>query len=65
MYAHVLRALKATIKERYKADPNAALITLKAKGTLDDNNIASKVVTGRALEVEGLNAATRGTLMDV
>ena len=44
-----LRALQAPIKERYKTDPNAGLITLKAKGALDDSNIACKVETGRAL----------------
>ena len=49
MDANELRAMQAPIKERYKADPGAALITLKAKGTLDDSNIACKVDTGRAL----------------
>src|SRR6266702_2443081 len=38
-----LRALQAPIKDRYKADPKAGLITLKAKGALDDSNIACKV----------------------
>jgi len=33
MDAAELRALQASIKERYKADPKAGLITLKAKGT--------------------------------
>ena len=36
MDAAGLRALQAPIKERYKADPKAGFITLKAKGTLDD-----------------------------
>ncbi len=49
MDAAGLRALQAPIKERYKSDPNAGLITLKAKGTLDDANISCKVETGRAL----------------
>jgi ribosome assembly protein YihI (activator of Der GTPase) len=35
MDANALRAMQAPIKERYKADPQAAVITLKAKGTLD------------------------------
>jgi uncharacterized OsmC-like protein len=55
-----LRALQAPIKERYKADPKAGLITLKAKGALDDTNIACKVETGRALAVAGLHPATGG-----
>src|SRR5262249_37843381 len=55
-----LRAMQAPIKERYKTEPKAAYITLKAKGTLDDANIACKVETGRALAVAGLHPATGG-----
>jgi uncharacterized OsmC-like protein len=61
MDAAELRAMQAPIKERYKSDPGAALITLKAKGTLDDTHIACKVETGRALAVAGLHPATGGT----
>jgi hypothetical protein len=38
-----LRAMQAPIKERYKADPKAGLVTLKARGALDDSAIACKV----------------------
>ena len=65
MDATELRAMQAPIKERYKADPGAALITLKAKGTLDDQNIACKVETGRALAVAGLHPATGGSGMEL
>src|ERR1700739_3860481 len=61
MDSAALRALQAPIKERYKADSNAGLITLKAKGALDDTNIACKVETGRALAVAGLHPATGGS----
>jgi uncharacterized OsmC-like protein len=60
-----LRALQAPIKERYKADPKAGLITLRAKGTLDDASIACKVETGRALAVAGLHPATGGSGMEL
>ena len=60
-----LRALQAPIKERYKADAKAGLITLKAKGALDDTNIACKVVTGRALAVAGLHPATGGSGLEL
>jgi uncharacterized OsmC-like protein len=60
-----LRALQAPIKERYKADPKAGLITLKAKGALDDGNIACKVETGRALAVAGLHPATGGSGLEL
>ena len=65
MDAAGLRALQAPIKERYKADPKAGLITLSAKGTLDDANIACKVETGRALAVAGLHPATGGSGMEL
>jgi uncharacterized OsmC-like protein len=65
MDAAELRAMQAPIKERYKTDAKAALITLKAKGTLDDVNIACKVETGRALAVAGLHPATGGTGLEL
>lgn len=65
MDAAELRAMQAPIKERYKSDAKAALITLKAKGTLDDQNIACKVETGRALAVAGLHPATGGSGMEL
>ena len=40
MDAAELRAMQAPIKDRYKTDPKAGLITLKAKGAIDDANIA-------------------------
>ena len=60
-----LRALQAPIKERYEADPGAGLITLQAKGALDDTNIACKVETGRALAVAGLHPATGGSGLEL
>ena len=65
MDAAELRAMQAPIKDRYKSDPGAALITLKAKGTLDDSNIACKVETGRALAVAGLHPATGGSGLEL
>jgi len=65
MDANELRAMQAPIKERYKSDASAALITLKAKGTLDDQNIACKVETGRALAVAGLHPATGGSGLEL
>ena len=65
MDSAALRALQAPIKERYKADAKAGLITLKAKGALDDSNIACKVETGRALAVAGLHPATGGSGLEL
>src|ERR1700686_1478093 len=65
MDANELRAMQAPIKDRYKSDAKAAFITLKAKGMLDDTNIACKVETGRALAVAGLHPATGGSGMEL
>jgi uncharacterized OsmC-like protein len=65
MDSATLRALQAPITERYMADPTAGLITLKAKGALDDTNIVCKVETGRALAVAGLHPATGGSGMEL
>jgi uncharacterized OsmC-like protein len=65
MDANELRAMQAPIKERYKTDAGAALITLKARGTLDDQHIACKVETGRALAVAGLHPATGGSGLEL
>jgi uncharacterized OsmC-like protein len=61
MNADDLRALQAPLKDRYKTDPGAAVITLKARGKLDDIGITCKVDTGRALVEAGLHPATGGT----
>jgi uncharacterized OsmC-like protein len=65
MDAAALRAMQAPIKDRYKSDADAALITLKARGALDDTGIACKVETGRALAVAGLHPATGGSGLEL
>jgi uncharacterized OsmC-like protein len=61
MDAAALRALQAPIKDKYKTAPDAAVITLKAHGEIDEAKIACKVETGRALAVAGLHPATGGS----
>jgi uncharacterized OsmC-like protein len=61
MDANALRAMQAPHKESYKHRPEAALITLRARGEVDDAKIACKVETGRALAVAGLHPATGGS----
>src|SRR6476659_3050561 len=65
MDAAELRATQAPIKERYKSDPKSAVITLKAKGSIDSEGIACKVETGRALAVAGLHPATGGSGLEL
>src|SRR5712671_2473453 len=60
MNAEQLRALQGPIKERYKKDPAAAVITLRAQGRMGEG-IACRVDTGRALVEAGLHPATGGS----
>jgi len=60
-----LRAVQAPLKDKYRAEPEAARITLRAKGALDDSHIACKVETGRALAVAGLHPATGGSGLEL
>ena len=59
MNADELKAVQGPLKERYKTDPDSALITLRAKGRATDG-IACTVETGRALVEAGLHPATGG-----
>jgi len=56
-----LQSLQAPLKERYRDDPAAALVTLRAAGSLDADDVACSVDTGRALVAAGLHPATGGT----
>jgi uncharacterized OsmC-like protein len=63
--AETLRSLQAPIKAKYREAPDAAVITLKASGEIDESKIACKVETGRALAVAGLHPASGGTGMEL
>jgi uncharacterized OsmC-like protein len=56
-----LRATQAPLKARYRDDPVAALVTLRAEGTLGGESVSCSVSTGRALVEAGLHPATGGT----
>lgn len=55
-----LQRVQTPIKARYREDPAAALITLRAEGVLDAADITCSVATGRALVEAGLHPATGG-----
>jgi uncharacterized OsmC-like protein len=59
MNADALRAMQAPLKDKYRTEPAAALITLKAQGKIGEG-ITCKVETGRALAEAGLHPATGG-----
>ena len=56
-----LQEIQGPLKDSYRSDAAAALITLRADGELDKSQIACKVDTGRALVEAGLHPATGGT----
>ena len=55
-----LRATQAPLKDRYRNDPAAALVTLRATGALGEG-VSCSVETGRALVTAGLHPATGGS----
>ncbi len=54
-----LRAIQAPLKERYEGEPEAAVVTLMASGTLGEG-VSCSVDTGRALAEAGLHPASGG-----
>ena len=60
MKAEELKALQAPIKDRYRKEPQTALITLRAHGRIGEG-IACRVDTGKALVEAGLHPATGGS----
>jgi len=60
MNAEKLKALQAPIKDRYRKEPQAAVVTLRARGRIGEG-IACRVDTGKALIEAGLHPATGGS----
>ena len=65
MDSATLKAMQAPLKDAYRTDAATALITLRAKGSVDDQKIACKVETGRAIAEAGLHPATGGSGMEL
>ena len=59
MNAEDLRSAQAPLKEHYRSQPSAALITLRAQGRVGDG-VSCKLDTGKALVTAGLHPATGG-----
>jgi uncharacterized OsmC-like protein len=60
MDASALKQIQAPFKQRYREQPEAATITLKAEGALGDG-VSCSVSTGKALVEAGLHPATGGS----
>ena len=65
MDADALRALQAPIKAKYREAPDAAVITLRASGEIDESKIACKLETGRAMVEAGLHPASGGSGLEL
>ena len=59
MNAEQLKAMQAPLKQQYREQPQAAQITLKARGRIGEG-ITCKLETGRAMAQAGLHPATGG-----
>jgi uncharacterized OsmC-like protein len=64
MQSDQLRAIQAPLKERYRQEPKAAFVTLKAQGRLGEG-VTCKIETGKALAQAGLHPATGGDGLSV
>ena len=60
MDADELRRVQSPLKDRYRSDPEAAVVTLRAEGSVNDAEISCSVSTGRELVRAGLHPATGG-----
>jgi uncharacterized OsmC-like protein len=63
MDTETLRAAQAPLKEKYREEPSAAVITLTAEGELGTEDVACNVATSQAMVEAGLHPATGGTGM--
>jgi uncharacterized OsmC-like protein len=61
MDSATLKDMQAPLKSAYRETPGEAMITLRAHGSVDDQSIACKVETGRAIAIAGLHPATGGS----
>ena len=60
MDAATLREIQRPLKDQYRIDPDRAVVTLRAEGSLAESDVACSVQTGRALVEAGLHPATGG-----
>ncbi|MDP9072661.1 MAG: OsmC family protein [Actinomycetota bacterium] len=60
MDAATLREIQRPLKDQYRVDPERAVVTLRAEGSLSESAVACSVHTGRAMVEAGLHPATGG-----
>jgi uncharacterized OsmC-like protein len=62
MKAEELRAIQKPLKERYRSEPKAAIVTLRAQSRISEG-VTCRIETGKALVEAGLHPATGGNGM--
>jgi uncharacterized OsmC-like protein len=65
MEAAVFRETQEPIKELYRKDANAALLTLRASGSADESTVTCKVETGRGLAIAGIHPKAGGSGLEL
>jgi uncharacterized OsmC-like protein len=65
MEAAVFRETQEPIKELYRKDANAALLTLRASGSADGSTVTCKVETGRGLAIAGIHPKAGGSGLEL
>jgi uncharacterized OsmC-like protein len=60
MDANALKALQAPFKDKYRQQPDSAVITLEAEGNIGEG-VTCSVATGKAIVEAGLHPATGGS----
>jgi uncharacterized OsmC-like protein len=64
MKTEELRSIQAPLKDLYRQDPSAAMVTMKAQGRMGEG-VTCKITTGQALVEAGLHPASGGTGLSV
>ncbi len=65
MDAEALKALQAPLKAKYREDPASALVTMRARATVEGDDIACKLDIDRASARAGLHPAAGGSGEDL
>lgn len=65
MDAETLKAVQAPLKAKYKAEPQSAMITMRARGTLTADGVGCILERGSATNVAGLHPAAGGSGADL
>ena len=65
MESAIFRQRQPSIQDLYRADAEAALLTLKASGNADETTVTCKVETGRGLAVAGIHPKCGGSGLEL